>query len=100
MINNFRSFQPFCKEVSSSTSLASGRNSWVERSLTLINVLMISSLLIRDTHVEERCPSVLGGTQMMVDIHRGNKLACLSTPSFVERFKELTCCFELLAHRL
>ncbi|KAM2700852.1 hypothetical protein EV2_002739 [Malus domestica] len=26
---------------------------------------------------------------MMVDVHRGNKLACLSMPSFVERLEEL-----------
>ena len=26
---------------------------------------------------------------MMVDVHRGNEFACLSTPSFVEHFKEL-----------
>ena len=31
----------------------------------------------------------VGGTQMMVDVHRGNELTCLSTPSFVERLKEL-----------
>ncbi|KAM1631518.1 hypothetical protein ACFX13_019684 [Malus domestica] len=55
----------------------------------LINVLMISSLLTRDTHVEGRRSSVLGRTQIMVDVHKGNKLACLSTPSFMERLKEL-----------
>ncbi|KAM1341941.1 hypothetical protein ACFX2F_006333 [Malus domestica] len=30
---------------------------------------------------------------MMVDVHRGNKLACLSTPSFVERLEELLILF-------
>ena len=35
----------------------------------------------------------VGGTQMMVDVHRGNKLACLSTPSFMERLKELLILF-------
>ena len=35
------------------------------------------------------CWGAPGGTQMMVDVHRGNELACLSTPSFVERLKEL-----------
>ena len=29
----------------------------------------------------------------MVDIHRGNKLACLSMPSFVERLEELLILF-------
>ena len=32
---------------------------------------------------------MLGGTQMMVDVHEGNLLACLSMPSFMERLKEL-----------
>ncbi|KAM1006358.1 hypothetical protein ACFX2A_003120 [Malus domestica] len=30
---------------------------------------------------------------MMVDVHRGNKLVCLSTPSFVERLEELLLLF-------
>ncbi|KAM1030161.1 hypothetical protein FF1_034042 [Malus domestica] len=30
---------------------------------------------------------------MMVDVHRGNKLACLSTPIFVERLEELLILF-------
>ena len=32
---------------------------------------------------------MLGGTQMMVDVHKGNELPCLSTHSFMERLKEL-----------
>ncbi|KAM2313703.1 hypothetical protein ACFX1S_026830 [Malus domestica] len=30
---------------------------------------------------------------MMVDVYKGNKLACLSTPSFVERLEELLILF-------
>ncbi|KAM1258485.1 hypothetical protein ACFX2J_037921 [Malus domestica] len=30
---------------------------------------------------------------MMVDVHRGNKLSCLSTPSFLERVEELLILF-------
>ncbi|KAM0987221.1 hypothetical protein EV2_018597 [Malus domestica] len=32
---------------------------------------------------------MLEGTQLMVDFHGGNKLACLSLPSFVECLEEL-----------
>ena len=32
---------------------------------------------------------MLEGTQMMVNVHKGNELACLSTLSFMERLKEL-----------
>ncbi|KAM1110179.1 hypothetical protein ACFXTH_009396 [Malus domestica] len=38
---------------------------------------------------------------MMIDVHMGNELACLSTPSFVERLKDLLILLleDLILHR-
>ncbi|KAM2658122.1 hypothetical protein EV1_013426 [Malus domestica] len=55
----------------------------------LVAILMSSSLLNRNTHVKGKGPSVLGGTQLMVDFHRGDELVCFSLSSLVEHLKDL-----------
>ncbi|XP_070667378.1 uncharacterized protein [Malus domestica] len=50
--DGFRSFHSFCKDVSSFITPASGRSSWVERSLMLVAISMSNSLLNKNTHVE------------------------------------------------
>ena len=67
----------------------------------LINVLTISSLIIMDSHVEGRWPSLLEGIQMMVDVHRGDELVCFSISSLMEHLEDFLILFleELILHR-